>query len=95
MILETMRFFEDAGTYSSNEGSVAVKLQQEAGGSGGGSSYTSTEVADAEVVMSIDYLDEELAWGEVSVGTLWNRTQELSVTVTPTTIPVWCNDLAI
>ena len=93
MIMEVMRSFDGVGTYSSNEGSVAVKLQEEAGGSGGGS-YTTTELPD-EVIMSIEYLDEDRAWGEVSVGSLWNRTQSQSVTVTPSTIPVWCNDLAI
>ncbi len=93
MILEVMRSFDGVGVYSSNEGSVAVKLQEEAGGSSGGV-YTTTELAD-EVVMSLDYLDEDRAWGEMSVGSLWNLSQSESVTVSPSTIPVWCNDLAI
>ena len=95
MIMEVMGTFDGAGSYSSNLGTVRVKMQQEAGGDGTGSSYNTGDVEDSEVVLTIDHLDEEVAWGSASLTAMWNRTQEIEVTVTPTTLPIWCEDLAI
>ena len=95
LIMEVMGSFAGSGAYSSTEGTVRVKMQQEAGGDGTGSSYNTSDVEDSEVVLTIDHLDEDVAWGAVSLTAMWNRTQEVQVTVTPTTLPIWCDDLAI
>ena len=95
LIMEVMGSFDGAGSYSSTEGAVRVKMQQEAGGDGTGSSYNTSDVEDSEVVLTIDHLDEDVAWGSASLTAMWNRTQEVEVTVTPTSLPIWCDDLAI
>ena len=95
LIMEVMGSFDGAGTYSSTAGTVRVKMQQEAGGDGTGSSYNTGDVEDSEVVLTVDHLDEDVAWGSASLTAMWNRTQEIVVTVAPTTLPIWCEDLAI
>ena len=95
LIMEVMGIFEGAGAYSSTMGTVQIKMQQEAGGDGTGSSYNTGPLEEAEVVLTIDHLDEEVAWGSASLTAMWNRTEEAQVTVTPTTLPIWCADLAI
>ena len=95
LIMEVMGSFDGAGTYSSTAGTVRVKMQQEVGGDGTGSSYNTGDVEDSEVVLTIDHLDEDVAWGSASLTAMWNRTQEIVVTVAPTTLPIWCEDLAI
>ena len=95
LIMEVMGSFDGVGSYSSNDGTVRVKMQQEAGGDGSGSSFNTNDVEGAEVILTLDYLDEDLAWGEVSLTSMWNSTQEVVVDVTPNTLPVWCEDLAI
>ena len=95
LIMEVMGIFEGAGAYSSTMGTVQIKMQQEAGGDGTGSSYNTGTLEEAEVVLTIDQLDEEVAWGSASLTAMWNRTEEAQVTVTPTTLPIWCADLAI
>ncbi len=95
LIMEVMGIFEGAGAYSSTMGTVQIKMQQEAGGDGTGSSYNTGPLEEAEVVLTIDHLDEEVAWGSASLTAMWNRTEEAQVSVTPTTLPIWCADLAI
>ena len=95
LIMEVMGIFDGAGSYSSTVGTVQVKLQQEAGGDGTGSSYNTGPLEEAEVVVTIDHLDEDVAWGSASLTAMWNRTEEAEVSVTPSTLPIWCADLAI
>jgi hypothetical protein len=95
MIIEAMSLFDGVGSYSSNDGTVRVKLQQEAGGSSGASAYKADGADGGEVIATVDYLDEDIAWGEVSITSMHDTTQDVPVTVTPTTFPIWCSDLAI
>jgi hypothetical protein len=95
MIIEAMSLFDGVGSYSSNDGTVRVKLQQEAGGTGGASAYKADGTDGGEVIVTVDYLDEDIAWGEASITSIHDTTQDVPVTVTPTTFPIWCSDLAI
>ena len=95
LIMEVMGIFDGAGEYTSTAGAVQVKMQQEAGGDGTGSSYSTGALEASEVVLTIDHLDEEVAWGSASLTAMWNRTEEMEVTVSPTSLPIWCDDLAI
>jgi hypothetical protein len=95
MIIEAMSLFDGVGSYSSNDGTVRVKLQQEAGGSSGASAYKADGSDGGEVIVTVDYLDEDIAWGGVSITSMHDTTRDVPVTVTPTTFPVWCSDLAI
>jgi len=95
MIIEAMSVFDGVGSYSSNDGTVRVKLQQEAGGTSGDSAYKSDGSDGSEVLVRVDYLDEDIAWGEATITTMHDTTQDVPVDVTPTTFPIWCSDLAI
>ena len=56
----------------------------QAGGSGGASAYKADGSEGGEVVLTVDYLDEDVAWGSA---TMLPSQPRMSMTVTPTTFP--------
>ena len=60
-----------------------------------GVAYKADGSEGGEVVLTVDYLDEDVAWGSATISAIHDTTQDVPVTVTPTTFPIWCSDLAI
>lgn len=94
MTLQIMQTFEGAGTYDNSSHRVDVKLQEEAPQTGAPTYWTDGDQGDT-VSLTVTYIDEDIAWGEVEVSGMHDPASGGAVSVTPSTLPIWCPDLEI
>jgi len=80
----------ETGDFDATQG-VRVRLQEEAGGMGG---YYDSQFGDNSPTMQLVGFDTEAgeAWGTFTAGTLGDGASG-SITLSPTTLPVWCSSL--
>lgn len=82
--LDLLGTYTGTGEYNETDHRAAVTLQEEAGGS---LEYYASGEGD-QVGATLEYGDDDLAWGEFTVSGLSGDNG--SVTVTPLPIPIWC-----
>ncbi len=93
LIIEILGGFAGAGTYTNDSSTARVRLQEEAGGSGG---YYAADPAQGDTVsITIDSISDETweAWGSATVSSL-HSLEGAAVTLTPSTLPVWCPEIS-
>ncbi len=94
LIVDLLGSYAGPGEYDADTHGLKVKLQEEAGGTGGFDYYaTSTSQGDT-ATLNIEHLDEELgiAWGELSFDGL-HPSSGAGVEVSPMPVPIWCDSL--
>ena len=94
LTMQVMQSFDGVGTYENTMDRVDVKLQEEAPQTGAPTYWTDGELGDT-ASLTVVYIDEEIAWGEASVSGLHEPAGGAAVSVSPSTLPVWCPDLEI
>ena len=94
LTMQVMQSFAGAGTYESTTDRVDVKLQEEAPQTGAPTYWTDGELGDA-ASLTVAYIDEDIAWGEASVSGLHEPSGGAAVSLSPSTLPIWCPDLEI
>ena len=95
LIADLLGSFTGAGTYDTASAGAIVKLQEEAGGTGGFDFYFTDSAAGDSATITVEYIDEEkaeIAWGEFSFTSLHGDSGS-AVTATPQPIPIWCDAL--
>jgi len=94
LTVQVMQSFNGAGTYESTMERVDVKLQEEAPQTGAPTYWTDGDQGDT-ASLTVVYIDEDVAWGEASVSGFHEPSGGAAVSVSPSTIPVWCPDMEI
>jgi len=94
LTLQVMQTFSGAGTYENATDRVDVKLQEEAPQTGAPTYWTDQELGDLASI-TVDYIDEDVAWGQASVSGLREPAGGTAVAINPTVLPIWCADLEI
>lgn len=94
LTMQVMQTFEGAGTYSSADHRVEVKLLEEAPRTGAPTYWTDSSGGDTAAI-EVLYIDDERAWGETTVSGLHDVESGGAVSVTPSTLPVWCPEMEI
>ncbi len=80
---------DGTGTYDYSNSSPTFKLQEEAGGQ---NRYFYVDTAQGDDgSLTLDYLDEEKAWGEFSFTGMHGSTG--AITGDPMPVPIWCPSL--
>ena len=92
--IEVMSIFEEAGSFSQDDGMVRVKLQEEAPQSGAPPYTTDANQGDTTQI-SVAYIDEDVAWGDAVISGMHNLNSGALVSLIPTTLPIWCTDVEI
>ena len=86
LVADILSVFDGPGTYTEADGSVRIKLQEEAGGTG---YYFGTDTTAGDTVsITVTGVTEEHAWGEFSASALHNSAEE--ITFSPQPFPIWC-----
>ncbi|MGB0637913.1 MAG: hypothetical protein ACPGTU_01190 [Myxococcota bacterium] len=93
LTMQVMSTFAGAGTYSSADHRVDFKLLEEAPMTGAPTYYTDSAAGDATEI-EVTHIDEEVAWGSATITGL-HTTDGFSVTMSPTTVSIWCPDVEI
>ena len=93
LVAELLGSFEGAGTYNETDHGARVKLQEEAGGSGG---YYALDADQGDTTsITVDYAayddleDAGIAWGEFTVSGMHDSSGG-QVQLSPNTVPIWC-----
>ena len=94
LTMQVMQSFDGVGTYENTMARVDVKLQEEAPQTGAPTYWTDGELGDT-ASLTVVYIDEDIAWGEASASGLHEPAGGAAVSVSPSTLPVWCPDLEI
>jgi hypothetical protein len=94
LTMQVMQTFEGAGTYESSAHRVDVKLQEEAPMTGAPTYWTNGDAGDTATV-TVTYIDEDVAWGEAAISGMHDAASGEAVSVTPSTLPIWCPDVEI
>ena len=94
LTIEVMTTFTGAGSYSSPEHTARIKMQEEAPQTGAPAYWTDSSAGDPTTI-EVDYIDDEVAWGQATLDTMHNLDSGAIVTVTPTELPIWCPDVEI
>lgn len=89
LVADILSVFDGPGTYTEADGSVRIKLQEEAGGSG--YYFGSDSTAGDTVSITVTSVDAEKAWGEFTVSAMHNGTDE--ITIDPQPVPIWCDSM--
>jgi hypothetical protein len=87
MVTEVMGEFEGTGSYSPPEFRANIKLQQEAGGQA--LYYGSVE--DSGVAITYDVSEENFVSGSATFSFLQGNDGDISIS--PTTYPLWCDNI--
>ena len=86
LVADILSVFDGPGTYTEADGSVRVKLQEEAGGSG---YYFGTDASVGDTAsITVTSVDDAQAWGEFTFSGL--HSDSGAITVTPVPVPIWC-----
>jgi hypothetical protein len=92
--IEVMGIFDGAGVFDQDDGMVRLKLQEEAPRTGAPAYMSDTTLGDTTQV-TIEYIDQDVAWGSSIVNGLHNLDTGSGVGITPATLPIWCADVEI
>ena len=92
LTMQVMQTFDGAATYSSADHRVEVKLLEEAPRTGAPTYWTDSSLGDT-ASLSLDYIDDDLAWGEMEVSGLHNAESSAAIAINPTTLPIWCPEM--
>ncbi len=87
LLAQVMTGFEGPGTYDATNANPEGRLQEEAGGTGY-YFYTDASKGDSATI-TVDWVGEDVIWGEFTIDGL-HDTSGGSVTLEPSTIPLWC-----
>jgi len=94
LTMQVMSTFDGAGVYASDSHNVQVKLQEEAPVTGAPYYATDGEQGDT-VSLEVVYIDEEIAWGSATASTIHSNATTDPLTITPSSLPIWCPDVEI
>ncbi len=94
LIADLLGSYTEPGTYSSADTNATIKLQEEAGGTGGFDYYATTTAQGDSASITIEHLDEEagIGWGEFEFDGL-HPSSGGGITASPMPIPIWCETL--
>jgi len=83
--------FAGPGTYDQSIASARIKLQNEAGSPYVNMYYAADATAGDTLSITVDHIDEDVAWGEYTFSALRDGGQTTSATPMP--VPFWCDDV--
>ncbi len=87
LVAELMGSFDGAGTYTLDEnGSVRVKLQEEAGGQARGYMTSHSDGDTAQIVL--EHVEENRLYGHVTVSSMHGTNGQIGFS--PVEFPIWC-----
>ena len=87
LLAEVLGDFTGEGTYTAPDQRVTVKLQEEAGGQG--RYFASND--SSQTTVTYDIAEENFISGEASITALYNN--DLEITLSPSTFPIWCDNI--
>lgn len=84
LVADILGVYAGPGSYDETMGRVAVKLQEEAGGS---LAYFYTGEGDT-VLITLEAVTDTEAWGDITVSGM--QGDQGAISITPQPIPIWC-----